>query len=472
MRPIITPTDRLAIADELFGWKPHPTQRRWLMDESMVKVAACGRRWGKTESAAVDAAVFALASPGSVQMIVSPTYDQSRLIFDTVERLLLGCSVVRNMTKVTKTPYPRLTINGSLIMARTADEDGRNLRGHSADRVIVDEAAYVRDVVVDEVISPMLADRAGYLVMISTPFGHNHFYRAFISGLQENGVPERLVPSLSEAKSGWGDEVLSSSPQNRRTCRSFRFPSWENPYISREYIESQRAVLSPRQFAVEYEAEFMDNASSVFSWEIISSAVELGRDMRCGEIDESFIAAGIDWARYSDYTAVVIVDAGVYPHRVISIDRFRGASWQAQVEMIASLLAKHGVAFALTDQTSIGDPLLEQLRRVVYERGFQTRVEGLIFTNQIKREIVDNLVMKMAGGFIALPSDERLIRELQSFEYELTVAGSVRMNARRGMNDDIVIALALAEWAAGVRGSAAGFLSGGRRVSFESAQGF
>ena len=81
---------RLSLARLLWRWIPHPTQREWLLDEHPVKVAACGRRWGKTEAAAVDAATYALCRPGSVQMIVSPTYDQSKLIFDTVERFLCG----------------------------------------------------------------------------------------------------------------------------------------------------------------------------------------------------------------------------------------------------------------------------------------------------------------------------------------------------------------------------------------------
>ena len=126
-------------------------------------------------------------APWICQIIVAPTYDQSRLIFATVERLALGSRVTRPVAKVTRTPYPRLTLAGSLIMARTADEDGRNLRGHSADRVIIDEAAYVRDSVVTEVIAPMLADRNGRLVMISTPFGRNHFYRAFMRGVESRG---------------------------------------------------------------------------------------------------------------------------------------------------------------------------------------------------------------------------------------------------------------------------------------------
>ncbi|MGC8862988.1 MAG: hypothetical protein ACP5R5_09480, partial [Armatimonadota bacterium] len=64
---------RLRLARLLWGWQPHPTQREWLLDESRTKIAACGRRWGKTESAAVDAATTAIMHPGSVQMIVSPT---------------------------------------------------------------------------------------------------------------------------------------------------------------------------------------------------------------------------------------------------------------------------------------------------------------------------------------------------------------------------------------------------------------
>ncbi|MBI2844578.1 MAG: hypothetical protein HYX78_14380 [Armatimonadetes bacterium] len=79
MGRILDTHGRLRLARMLFGWRPHPTQRLWLLDDARVKVAACGRRWGKTEAAAVDAATFAVAVPESIQMIVSPTYDQSRL---------------------------------------------------------------------------------------------------------------------------------------------------------------------------------------------------------------------------------------------------------------------------------------------------------------------------------------------------------------------------------------------------------
>lgn len=479
MRAEIDAKCRIALARRLFGWQPHPTQRLWLADESRVKVAACGRRWGKTEAAAVDAATFAVSAPGSVQIIISPTYDQSRLIFDAVERMILDQPLTRRESKVTRTPYPRLKLGRSLIMARTADEDGRNLRGHSADRVIVDEAAYVKDAVVDEVIGPMLADRDGQLVMISTPFGKNHFYRAFmngaaggrgchnsqtgnipVTGCEPEGSAPGMTGSEAEGRESGGMDKVSSFRSGRYS--SYRFPSWENPHISREYIGFQRSVVTPRQFAVEYEAEFLDDQTSVFPWEIIQSAVNLGKIEIASE--EPWIVAGVDWARYSDYTAVVVVDVGSSPSKVISIDRFNKISWESQIERVASFLERYRVNAVLTDQTSVGDPLLEQLRKRLWESGAGMAMDGFTFTNSGKRDIIDNLVIRLTNRELAIPDEEQLIRELQYFEYELTMAGNVRMNARSGYTDDIVVALALAAWKGRSHSGPARFLtSGGRR---------
>ena len=324
-------------------------------------------------------------------------------------------------------------------MARTADEDGRNLRGHSADRIIIDEAAYVRDSVVTEVIAPMLADRNGSLVMISTPFGKNHFHRAYVRGRQQ-GTGNRQQPEM---------------------VASFSFPSWANPHISREYIEAQRAEMSPRQFSVEYEAQFIDDASCVFPLEDIEAAMNaecvtsaLRQAQDAGQrkdlpptpstMEGEYVVAGIDWARYSDYTAVVAMAVGEQGCRVVGIDRFNRMGWDGQINRVAEFLRTYRVNAALADSTSIGDPLLEQLRARLWESGIDTAVEGYGFTNASKRELIEHLALKFAHRAITIPRDEQLIKELQYFEYELTESGNVRMNGRSGVNDDLVIALALA----------------------------
>ena len=425
---------RMGLAKLLWRWEPHPSQRVWLEDDSKTKIAACGRRWGKTEAAAIDASTLAIMRPGSVQMIVAPTYDQSRLIFNTIEQLMLGSPATRNIVKVTKTPYPKMSIGRSVIMARTADEDGRNLRGHSADRVIVDEAAYVKDSVILEVISPMLADKDGQLVMLSTPFGKNHFYRAFLRGQDACNI----------------------------RCSSFSFPSWTNPHISRDYIEQQRHELSARQFGVEYEAQFLDDQSSVFPWEDVNAAAERRSASEC---NFDFIVAGIDWARYSDYTALVALGISENGYEVVGIDRFNGMGWNAQIQRVAEFLKLHKVCVALTDSTSIGDPLLEQLRGRLWEESMDVSVEGYCFTNSSKRELIEHMALKFSHGAISIPRNEQLMSELQYFEYELTQSGNVRMNARTGYNDDLVIALALACWQAKGLGTAGRFWAGGGRAA-------
>jgi len=427
---------RLELAELIWGWKAHPTQRQWLLCDARTKVASCGRRWGKTEAAAVDAITYALTNAGSTQIIVAPTYDQSRLIFGTVERLALTSALTRPRAKVTRTPYPKIALAGSVIMARTADEDGRNLRGHAADRVIVDEAAYVRDSVVTEVIAPMLADRNGRLVMISTPFGKNHFYRAFMRGVQSR-----------------------KSQVETPICASFSFPSWENPYISREYIDRQKREISPRQFSVEYEAQFIDDSSCVFAWDDIQAAVATPSPKRGGlgwgrndlpttpsAAEGEVVVAGIDWARYSDYTALVALAVGSSHCRVIGIDRFNRIGWDSQIARVTEFLRSHRVTAALADSTSIGDPLLEQLRARLWESGADICVEGYGFTNASKRDLIEHLALKFARRSIAIPPDGELIRELQYFEYELTDSGNVRLNAAPGVHDDLVIALALAAY--------------------------
>lgn len=470
----ISTVKRIALAKGLFQWQPHASQREWMLDDHQVKVAACGRRWGKTESAAVDVATYAIAHKGSIQMIVAPTYDQSRLISDRVERLLLSNSLTRRHLRVTKTPYPDIRYRESRITARTADDDGRNLRGNCADRVIVDEAAFVRDVVIAEVIGPMLADRNGQLVMISTPFGKNHFYRAFLEG--QKGSPE--VP---------GSETPIDGGRNLATVRtrSFRFPSWANPHISREYIDFQQRVLTERQFKVEYEAEFVDDQSAVFPWNHIEAAFEPQSDPGLGARSSGNFArvAGIDWARYSDYTAIVILAvnteqsiAGDDPilssgrYRLLALDRFGGMEWGMQVERITSLLQTYGVISVAADQTSVGDPVLEMLKNVLQQRNMaDIDLEGVVFTNQTKRELVDNLAIRLANREVRFPYIEQLVRELQFYEYEVTEAGNIRTRARHGYHDDCVMALALALRAAAKYGLADRFAtSGRRRVSIDS----
>ena len=407
--PADCPERRLKLAAALWDWTPHPSQREFLIDEHPVKVAACGRRWGKSIGVAVDLATYAIAHPATVQMVVSPTYDQSRIIFNAIRRLIAH-PLLDPRCETVATPQPQVRIGDSHILIRTAGDDGRNLRGHAAHRIVVDEAAFVKEEILTEVIAPMLADTDGDLILISTPFGKNHFYRAYLSGDPK-------------------------TPDRNPRVRSWNCPTSDNPYIAQQYVEAQRAEMPERQFKCEYEAEFIDDAAGVFLWDDIAAAAQ--GEFAPAQPGHRYVA-GCDLGKYRDYSALCIIDVTQAPGRVVSFQRFNHAPWPEQRARIGETLIAYGMPTLVIDSTGLGDPVADELEREGY------LCVRYSFSSESKRRLIEHLAVRMSLREIVFPRFEPLIEELQYFEYELLESGAVRY-AGRG-HDDCVIALALAAW--------------------------
>ena len=165
-------TDAVAFARAWLQWEPHAGQQRWLLAPARdTAVLVTGRRWGKSEVAALQALYYAVFRPKTRQGIVSVTLDQARLSFDVA---LMMCQrqplLAALVDKVRDTPFPLLRFkHGSEITVRTAAREGIYLRGHKFHRCVVDEADYLSERLINEVVRMTLADVGGQLVLISTP---------------------------------------------------------------------------------------------------------------------------------------------------------------------------------------------------------------------------------------------------------------------------------------------------------------
>lgn len=403
----------LELAARIWNWKPHSDgQTEFLLCPAKVKTAACGRRWGKSEAVAVDIALYAIANPNSIQFTIAPTDDQSKIIMGQVSRFLNAIPGMTHEITEVKSPYHQISFKdstglavGTTIKARTAGTSGKGIRGNKAHRVILDEAAFILDSIVDEAISPLLADFDGNLVKISTPFGRGHFHRDYLLGLD---------------------------PANTRYA-SFQFPTTDNPYISAEYIESQRKTKPDRVFRQEYLAEFLDDAGGVFRG--VSDLVVKGRT---GCQPRGRVYIGIDLAKYEDFTVMTAVDES---GSQVAHERFTGIPWSVQIQRIAAFVARFRDAVVYVDSTGVGDPIFEQLSRIpgAYWHGYN-------LTNQTKEDLINALVIQIEQTSLALLDLPEQTAELQAYQYEITPSRNVRMNAPAGMHDDCVIALALACW--------------------------
>lgn len=392
-------------------WTPHAGQEEFLNANARIRVLACGRRWGKTDACAASIVAAILDSERSRHLIIAPTLDQARLLFERVLQMIE--SVSNRLVSVwpakglkpRRTPYPSLKIGGHTVEARSGHMS-RSLRGNEATNIVIDEAAFVPEELVSSVAMPMLATTDGTLTLISTPRGQNHFWRFYEMGRNAlHGVWSR------------------------------RAPSRESPYVSPGFLQVQRELISERAFAVEYEAEFLDSEGRVFRTEAIDQCLV----PELSELDGP-VHIGIDWARYTDYTAVAVVRGTRSVAQLVECTRMQGIGWHQQLRAVGKHLERHPGAVVNCDATGIGDPLLEMLQEANPERA----ISGTVFTNQSKSALIDNLAWMLENGSIEMQPNPALIRELQHFEARTSDFGRTRLGAPSGFSDDMVIALALA----------------------------
>lgn len=390
-------------------WQPHEGQREFLLAKAPIQVLACGRRWGKTDACAVAALSRLLRPKPTRHILVAPTKDQATLLFDRLIELaerLFKAEGRALVATIRRSPYPKLEIGPHVVTARSGHVP-RALRGNEATHLVVDEAAYLPDSLIAEVLMPMLAATAGSMTLISTPHGKGLFWRLFRMGtLGEKGVWSRHAPT-SEA-----------------------------PHISASFLETQRKLLSERAYRVEYMAEFMDAEGQVFR----SAAVEACTVPVVARSGRPALV-GVDWARYTDYTAVAVLEGDRAEAGLVHLERFQGDSWAETVKRVAALVSKFPGAEVTCDNTGVGDPVVESLRASLPRH----TVHGFTFTKSSKAPLIDNLVWLFDQGSLRIPPDPQLLRELEHFEAVHAGTGT-RLEARGGYHDDLVIALALAGW--------------------------
>lgn len=392
-------------------WAPHEGQRQFLLNQSKIKVLACGRRWGKTDACAAQIVAALHQDSPTRHLIIAPTLDQARLLFERVRRMFEELLVAEQRTapipvKVTTSPYPRLTFGKHTVVARSGHL-GRSLRGNEATHIVVDEAAYVPEELVTEVAMPMLATSNGTLTLISTPHGMNHFWRFFEMGRRgEHGVWSRTAPTA------------------------------EAPHVNPGFLEAQRELISPRAFSVEYEASFLDAAGRVFP----TDAVERCLVPQFVEPISGPFCIGVDWGRYTDFTAVTVLAGRRQSAKLVELHRFNGLPWREQVSRVAEVVRRYPHSRVLVDATGSGDPLHEALQEKTPEAG----IERVVFTQAVKAGLIDNLAWMVSSASLTMTPHVELLREMQHFEAKPSAHGGSKFSAPSGFHDDLVIALALA----------------------------
>lgn len=196
-------------------------QRALYEARKRFNVWVCHRRFGKTHLALYQLIIDAYQNARSRPRYgyIAPLYRQGKVI---------AWDLLKHLTR----PLPDTKINEAELRVDLAGErriqifgadNPDALRGLYLDGVVFDEFAQMQPRVWSEVVRPALADRQGWSTFISTPLGKNHFHD------------------------------LYQQAQNDPVWHSAMYRVEDTGILSPEELASARQVMSPEQYAQEFE---------------------------------------------------------------------------------------------------------------------------------------------------------------------------------------------------------------------------
>jgi hypothetical protein len=361
----------------------HKNQETIIESPARFRVVMCGRRFGKSELSQVE--IIKNAIVGQTVAYITPTYNLAKTFFDKLAKAVPFASNRSDLTL----EFP----NGGSVQFFTGERLD-NLRGRKFHLVVIDEASFIPDLEGGWLnsIRPTLTDYKGRALFLSTPKGKNYFYSLFMKG---NGGEE-----------DW---------------QSFKFSTYDNPYIDKSEIDSARMQLPEVVFEQEYMANPAENAANPFGSAYIRQCIF---PMSNGPV----ACYGIDLAKSVDWTVVIGLDKN---GSVCHYERFQ-RDWRQTKECIINLPK----APILMDSTGVGDPIFEDMQR----EGLN--VQGYKFSSTSKQMLMEGLASAIHQRKITYPPGP-IVDELEIFEYQYTSFG-VKYSAPQGFHDDCVVSLSLA----------------------------
>src|SRR5262249_9049217 len=116
-------------------------------------------------------------------------------------------------------------------------------------------------------------------------------------------------------------------------------------------------------------------------------------------------------------------------------------SWELQKARLHDLSRRYGHPLTIVDATGVGDPIYDDL----YRMGMNVEAYK-ISGNIAKRQLVDELAVRLGAGQLSFPYIRILDVELERYEAPRANENSsiIRYSAPSGMSDDFVISCALA----------------------------
>lgn len=371
-----------------------------------VAVIKSVRQSGKSFLAQMLLIAFALTKR-CTSAIYEPTLAQARVQFKAIENYFKGSDII---TKANATLLEIEFANGSVIYFKSTDQSSRGFT--ITGLLVLDEAAYLSEPVIFEIL-PLINAHNAPLLIISTPFiSDGYYYKMFQKGISS---PTDKIKSFDWSKEQEIDRFLT--PERK---------------------EFYRQTMSRSKYITEVLGEFLSDDGMLF------------RNIEACTTDERIevtgkLYLGVDWGSgtEADYTAIAVINdngeqCGLYT--INNQSPMQQIEWASNI--IKDLSTKATIAKLTCEANSIGAVYIDALKQRI---GGKIKINEFVTTNKSKQDLVTTLQLALENKDITLMRDDEQLNQLRSYEAQINPrTKSISYNGKAGVHDDIVIALMLA----------------------------
>lgn len=245
--------------------------------------------------------------------------------------------------------------------------------------------------------------------------------------------------TLPGQRGSWVKDLFDSIKQGKVDGIALNYPTSVNP-LMRDKMAALEASMPRRIFMSEIMAQWSIGDDALFPESLLRESIIHKQEAKYTGV----AITGCDLARFNNKTVVLTMalrEDGIAD--VVDLYSMTNLDMASQIREITETYKRHLSHFYI-DQTGIGIGYVEEIARAIPK----SRVHGIVFTNESKKQMVSNLLnmlekrmIKIRGDLIQDSVIEELISEMVAYEMEIDDSGVIRFY---GENDDYVSAFMLA----------------------------
>jgi len=227
----------------------HKNQEFVNNSDALVTVVKAGKRFGKSELAIYKTLKWAGDKPGGTFWYIAPTFGQAESIAWNRFKEMIPVQYVKRMVdnKLMVT-----LINDATIFLKGAENE-TSLRGPHLDGSVFDEAAYMRKYIWNNIIRGQLLGKNG-----AQP-GKALFISSPINPL------ETIGKNVKDWYTDFYNDAMRKSLAGNTDFAAFHFTIYDNPLLTKEYIDDMRADATDEEWDIEYMAKESPHTGTVYS---------------------------------------------------------------------------------------------------------------------------------------------------------------------------------------------------------------